>query len=66
MKFACVDGADFDGHLVAFDELSLRQKRFDREEKAALERFRAESNKLASLAPSNGHSAASVFLCPFQ
>ena len=28
MKFACVDGADFDGHLVNFDELSLRQKRF--------------------------------------
>ena len=63
MKFACVDGADFDGHLVAFDELSLRQKRFDREEKAALERFRAESNKLASLAPSNGHSGAPVSLC---
>ncbi len=49
MKFACVDGADFDGHLVNFDELSLRQKRFEREEKAALERFRAESAKLASL-----------------
>jgi len=49
MKFACVDGADFDGHLVNFDELSLRQKRFEREEKAALERFRGESAKLASL-----------------
>ena len=31
MKFACVDGADFDGHLVNFDELALRQKRFYRE-----------------------------------
>src|SRR5438105_15777037 len=49
MKFACVDGADFDGHVVNFDELSLRQKRFEREEKAALERFRSESAKLASL-----------------
>src|SRR6516165_1625884 len=49
MKFACVDGADFDGHLVNFDELSLRQKRFEREEKAALDRFRNESAKLASL-----------------
>src|SRR6185369_4798640 len=49
MKFACVDGADFDGHLVNFDELSLRQKRFEREEKAALDRFRTESAKLASL-----------------
>jgi glutamate synthase (NADPH/NADH) small chain len=49
MKFACVDGADFDGHLVNFDELALRQRRFQREEKAALDRFRNESAKLASL-----------------
>ena len=49
MKFACVDGADFDGHLVNFDELSLRQKRFQREEKAALDRYRDESTRLASL-----------------
>jgi homotetrameric NADPH-dependent glutamate synthase len=49
MKFACVDGADFDGHLVNFDELNLRQKRFEREEKAAMERFKNESAKLASL-----------------
>lgn len=55
MKFACVDGADFDGHLVNFDELALRQKRFEREEKAALDRFRNESATLASLkAKSNG------------
>ena len=47
MKFACVDGADFDGHLVNFDELALRQKRFVREEKAALDRFRNESATLA-------------------
>ena len=49
MKFACVDGADFDGHLVNFDELSLRQKRFEREEKAALKRFRNESAKMAGM-----------------
>lgn len=49
MKFACVDGADFDGHLVNFSELALRQKRFEREEKAALERFRGESAKLAAM-----------------
>jgi glutamate synthase (NADPH) small chain len=62
MKFACVDGADFDGHLVNFDELSLRQKRFEREEKAALDRFRTESAKLASMSsdaqPSGGGLAA--------
>jgi homotetrameric NADPH-dependent glutamate synthase len=49
MKFACVDGADFDGHLVNFDELALRQKRFEREEKAALERYRSESARMAGL-----------------
>src|SRR5215469_12289280 len=49
MKFACVDGADFDGHLVNFDELNLRQKRFEHEEKAAMERFKTENAKLASL-----------------
>jgi homotetrameric NADPH-dependent glutamate synthase len=63
MKFACVDGADFDGHLVAFDELSLRQKRFEREEKAALERFRTESVKLASLRSSNGNGPKLVSTC---
>ena len=35
-KFACVDGPDFDGHLVDFDELMQRQKRFVKEEKIAL------------------------------
>ena len=49
MKFACVDGADFDGFLVNFDELSLRQRRFEREERAAMERFGSEAAKLASL-----------------
>ena len=63
MKFACVDGADFDGHLVNFDELSLRQKRFAREEKAALDRFRNESAKLADLKASDGTCARPVSAC---
>jgi NAD(P)H-flavin reductase len=63
MKFACVDGADFDGHLVNFDELSLRQKRFEREEKAALERFRNESAKLAGLSAPGKSNGRSVALC---
>lgn len=63
MKFACVDGADFDGHLVNFDELSLRQKRFEREEKAAMERFRSESAKLASLAAPAAPSGGPVSAC---
>ena len=31
-KFACVDGPDFDGHLVDFDEAIRRSKMFKREE----------------------------------
>ncbi|MFB3777306.1 MAG: NADPH-dependent glutamate synthase [Bryobacteraceae bacterium] len=49
MKFACVDGADFDGHGVNFDELALRQKRFEREEQGSLERYKRESERLAQL-----------------
>lgn len=32
-KFACVDGPEFDGHLVNFDELNLRLKAYCAEEK---------------------------------
>ncbi len=39
VKFACVDGPDFDGHQVDFDDLITRLKRFTEEEKAAMERF---------------------------
>ena len=63
MKFACVDGADFDGHLVNFDELALRQKRFAREEKAALDRFRGESAMLASLKSSAELDGRPVSTC---
>ncbi len=36
-KFACVDGPDFDGHLVDFKELHSRQKRFKGQETQANE-----------------------------
>lgn len=39
VKFACVDGPDFDGHQVDFDDLMMRLKRYKEEEKAATERF---------------------------
>jgi homotetrameric NADPH-dependent glutamate synthase len=35
IRFACVDGPDFDGHQVDFKELMLRQKRFKGEESKA-------------------------------
>lgn len=34
LKFACVDGPDFDGHLVDYDELMKRNSAFRREEQA--------------------------------
>jgi glutamate synthase (NADPH) small chain len=49
MKFACVDGPDFDGHLVNFDELMLRQKRFECEEQSCLKRYEEERKRLAEL-----------------
>ena len=39
-KFACVDGPDFDGHLVDFDEAIRRSKMFAKEEKQSREPHR--------------------------
>ncbi len=51
MRFACVDGPDFDGHEVDFDELMLRQKRFEAEEREAMSRYEEETERLAALGP---------------
>ena len=39
MKFACVDGPEFDGHQVDFDDLVNRLQRFRGDESAAVERW---------------------------
>jgi NAD(P)H-flavin reductase len=39
IKFACVDGPDFDGHQVDFADLTTRLRRFAAEEKTALDRW---------------------------
>ncbi len=39
IQFACVDGPDFDGHQVDFDDLMSRLRRFKEEEQAALARW---------------------------
>ncbi|HTY63374.1 MAG TPA: NADPH-dependent glutamate synthase [Acidobacteriota bacterium] len=57
VKFACVDGPDFDGHLVNFDELMLRQKRFEHEEKECLKRFEEERRRLAELGQGGSNPA---------
>jgi NAD(P)H-flavin reductase len=39
IKFACVDGPDFDGHLVDFDDLMFRLQRFKAVEREAAARW---------------------------
>jgi NAD(P)H-flavin reductase len=39
VKFACVDGPDFDGHKVDFDDLMSRLGRYKKTEREAMERW---------------------------
>ena len=39
IRFACVDGPDFDGHEVDFDDLMMRLGRYKEEERVATERW---------------------------
>ena len=46
IKFACVDGPDFDGHSVDFDDLFSRLNRYRAEEKDAMERYSDSCRRL--------------------
>jgi NAD(P)H-flavin reductase len=46
MMFACVDGPDFDGHAVDFDDLMNRLRRFASDEKLAMERWQENCRRL--------------------
>lgn len=49
IKFTCVDGPEFDGHLVDFDELLLRLKTYKEEELLSLKLFEeSEGDKIES------------------
>ena len=52
VKFACVDGPDFDGHQVDFDDLMARLTRYKPTEKAALDVFN-ESCRIRNAAPAS-------------
>ena len=54
IKFACVDGPDFNGHLVDFDDLMNRLKRFTEDEKQAMERWSDSCRIRGKDAPSAG------------
>ncbi|CAK0745377.1 glutamate synthase (NADPH) small chain [Gammaproteobacteria bacterium] len=69
IKFACVEGPDFDGHQVDFQELLARQRRFkDQEAKASddythicnlekilFEQEKRNYKKIKQLSPKQGH-----------
>ena len=42
LKFGCVDGPDFDGHKVDFNDLMTRLERFKREEQMAMDTWMSE------------------------
>ena len=44
-KFVCVDGPEFDGHVVDFDEMLKRMGAFRSAEKVALEQFESQLGK---------------------
>ncbi len=46
VKFACVDGPDFDGHLVNFDEAIQRSSMYKNEERQAMDRLNHSCNLL--------------------
>ncbi len=52
VKFACVDGPDFDGHLVDFDDLMRRLQRYTKDEKAAHERWSESCRMTKQVGPS--------------
>jgi ferredoxin--NADP+ reductase len=41
-KFTCVDGPEFDGHLVDWKEFMNRLARYEKQEKLSLERYKQE------------------------
>ena len=53
VKFACVDGPDFDGHLVDFDDLMFRLQRYKATEREANEKFN-ESCRMRSIPDAAG------------
>jgi len=44
MKFACVDGPEFEGHEVDFDEMLLRNRSYLEMEKTSIDRFAERSH----------------------
>ena len=52
VKFACVDGPDFDGHLLDFEDLMSRLQRYTKVEKMAAERWSDSCRMTQQVGPS--------------
>ncbi len=55
IKFACVDGPDFDGHQVDFDDLMARLSRYKATEQSALEVYNESCRARNAAPPVHGH-----------
>ena len=66
IKFACVDGPDFDGHKVDFGDLMMRLKRYAEEEKAAMDRWSENCRMMQRIPPAlkGGEAGESVLQMP--
>jgi NAD(P)H-flavin reductase len=66
IKFACVDGPDFDGHKVDFGDLMMRLKRYAEEEKAAMDRWSENCRMMQRIPPAlkGGEAGESVLPMP--
>jgi ferredoxin--NADP+ reductase len=49
IKFGCVDGPEFDGSLVDWDEFMNRMKQYKDEEKISMEKYAAEAGDISWL-----------------
>jgi NAD(P)H-flavin reductase len=61
IKFACVDGPDFDGHQVDFDDLMVRLRRYAAQEQSAMRRWSENcrmKEEVASGRSDAGHASA--------
>lgn len=60
VKFACVDGPDFDGHKVDFDDLIMRLRRYAEQEKAATLRWSENCRMKEEIAPAEAAALTSM------
>ena len=58
VKFACVDGPDFDGHKVDFADLIMRLRRYAEQERTAVQRWSENCRMKDQIAPAGALAPA--------